>query len=317
MKIIIFFLCFLFSSLSVNAVSPFNPDISLAGEVKLSKNSTTGKYLPELGHLEMGFTAGIDAYSDAFFNLAYEAGTVEIEEGYLRIRQLPFDFVGRIGRMRTDFNHLNPIHPHELPIVEHPRYLNDFFGAEGLIKDGIELSYLLPLGFYSEIKTLWLTGETDNSFETGHEITGLKWKNFWELGEASGLEWGLSLLNGQNATTQTQITGTNIRYKQLIGDQNYLIANSEYLWSHQQIETHAQFHYLGLQVGPQWQYGVGRNISQQPDGSSPYDDIFFSAQYKWTEFQYYRFKYFSDASQDNGFLLTLNFLMGPHPVHEF
>jgi len=323
----VFTILLFLSPLNAN-IQSFNPDISLTGEFNILKDSVSGQYLPGIGEFEMGITSAIDPYSSATLILAYSTSGVEVEEGFIKISSLPFDLQAKLGRMRVDFNHLNQLHAHELPFIEYPKYLQDFFGDDGLVKNGIEMSYLLPLGFYSELKAQWLSGDADNSFTANHGLMGFKWKNFFDIGEDAGLEVGFSQHHGINnsgltptADFKNQITGANIRYKHLLGSQSFLVFNNEWLWSHSDyngfINTQGSFHYAGYQIDPYWQFGVGINDSQTPDGVTAYHDNFFALNYKWTDFQSYRLKYYKDSQDNDGILFTLNFILGPHPVHEF
>jgi hypothetical protein len=327
LKRFILFLIFLTLG-SAYAQQSLNPDISVVGEFNISKDTASGQYVPGIGELELGITAPIDPYSTATVILSHSASGVEIEEGFMKISSLPFDLQAKLGRMRVDFNHLNQLHSHELPFIEYPKYLQDFFGNDGLIKNGAEISYLLPLGFYSEIKAQWLSGDSDNSFAASQGIAGLKWKNFFEVGDAGGLEIGFSQLQGINnsgltptADFKNQISGMNIRYKHILGPQSYLVFNNEWLWSRSDyngfVSTHGNFNYVGYQMDQYWQGGVGINDSQTPDGTTIYHDTFVALHYKWTEFQSYRLKYYRDGQNNDGILFTLNFILGPHPVHEF
>jgi hypothetical protein len=309
-------------------VPSLNPDISLTGEFNILKDGASGQYVPGIGEFELGLSAPIDPYSTATIILSHSASGVEIEEGYMKISSLPFDLQAKLGRMRVDFNHLNQLHAHEFPFIEYPKYLQDFFGGEGLVKNGAEISYLLPVVFYSELKAQWFSGEADPSFSAGRSLLGFKWKNFFELGENSGLEIGASQLQGTNASGllptdnfKNQITGINVRYKYMLSSQSYLVLNNEWLWSHSDyngfINTQGSFNYLGYQIDPYWQAGIGINESQTPDGTTTYHDTFAALHYKWTEFQSYRLKYYRDGQNNDGLLFTLNFILGPHPAHEF
>jgi hypothetical protein len=316
----------LWSGVVQAAVQSLSPDFSMVGSFNLQKNAS-GKYLPQIGPLEIGVAAPIDPYSSAFAIISFESGVAEVEEGYMKLHALPLGLQLRLGKMRVDFNHLNQLHSHDLPFVEYPRYLLDYFGPEGLIKTGAELAYLLPFDFYSEVKVQWLTGDADLSFASGHELMGLKWKNFFEVLDGGGVEVGFSQLQGTNPSNtptfnyQTQITGLNVRFKYVTGLASYLIFNNEWAWSHRDqagwVDTQAAFHYLGYQLNKQWQLGAGLNHSQLPDGSASYNDTFLVGNYYSTEFQYYRLKYFWDDRNNAGALLSVNFILGPHPVHEF
>jgi len=328
LKKYVFLLFILLMTQEIQAISAFNPDLGVVGEFKISKAPNSGQYLPGIGGLELGITAPIDPYSTATILLSHSASGVEIEEGFIKISSLPFDLQARLGRMRVDFNHLNSLHAHEFPFIEYPKYLNDFFGTDGFVKNGAEISYLLPFGYYSELKAQWLSGDADNSFAANQGIVGLKWKNFFEIGEGGGLELGVSNLQGINnsglnptANFKAQITGINVRYKQVLGPQSYLVFNNEWLWSQSDyngfINTQGSFNYIGYQMDQYWQGGIGINNSQAPNGTSVYHDTFLALNYKWSEFQSYRLKYYKDGQNNDGFLFTLNFILGPHPVHEF
>jgi hypothetical protein len=265
----IIFIFFLFvTSVSLNAATGFSPDVGVTGEFNIFRDSSSGQYLPGVGPLEVSFLAPVDPYSSAFVILSHHQGQTEVEEAYLKISSLPFALQAKVGRMRVDFNHLNQIHVHEFPFINYPQYLNDFFSSDGLIKNGAEVGWLLPLDFYSEIKAQWLSGDADNSFALNQNILGFKWKNFFEIGESGGLEIGLSRLQGTNHSGltptdnfKTEITGFNLRYKQVLGPDQYLVFNNEWLWSASdyavRVNSTGSFYYAGYQMNKYWQWGLG------------------------------------------------------------
>ena len=268
-------------------------------------------------------TAPVDPFSKAVFTLSATDGSIEAEEAYLEVKELPADIIARIGRVKVVFNHMNTIHEHHFPIIGQVRYLSDTFGDAGLVKDGLELNYILPfLPYYSEITAGSFAGHPDNTYTGDRPLSSVQWRNFWDL-DQGGLEAGVSYLDGQGETdeTRSQLTGLNVRYKQKVTPINTLILETESMYntkteSNEIHHGNGAYSYVGYTFSPLYEIGAGTNLSILPE-SSPYADTFIACQYKRTEFQVYKAQIYRDQAGHNGFLFNVTFMIGPHPVHEF
>lgn len=299
----------------------FNPDIGVVGALNIQKNDSNA-YVPAIGEIELNISAPVDPLGRAVFTLAAAPNAIEIEEAYLKLTNLPFELIGRLGRVKVDFNRLNTLHPHEFPFIGQVKYLQDFFGEGGLIEDGFELSAILPTFFsYSDLTVGFLGNNTNNSFTGNKPIICAKWNNFLETGDNSGIELGFSFLTGTDKAqiTNTIMEGVSFRVKQQIDFTNYIIWDNELLVNNANINSATKiggFNYLGYNFNKQYQLGAGVNYTVKPDGSK-YNDIFIAAQYKVTEFQIYKLQLARDGQNNYSVGFNLTYFIGPHPVHEF
>jgi hypothetical protein len=108
------------------------------------------------------------------------------------------------GKFRQRFGTLNRQHLHALPQSEYPLAIQTYFGEEGLAQTGLSFSWLLPrLWATANELTLEITnGENEEAFsgETFEDFSFLgRFNNFWDVGSASYIEWGLSGIMGKTA----------------------------------------------------------------------------------------------------------------------
>jgi hypothetical protein len=329
MKALLCFFMLLTCTLSLQAqqTSSLNPDIGAVGNFILNKSSGN-ELKSDLGEIELNLKAAVDPHSNAILTIAFGEEGAEVEEGYLNITELPFELQAKVGRMRLSFNRINQFHKDALPFNELPTYLSQHFSEAGLIKDGVEISYILPTSIYSEIKFGGYSGNVDTSFSDKQLLTSIKWRSFFDLGANGGIDFGASYLSGinNNGTTdnryQTNITGVDLRVKKGIGLNKYLITTNEWLFGQHDTGTNkttttGSFHYLGFILDKQWQVGLGFNHSQSPTSLDTTNNHFYSVVYKWTEFQHYKFEYSKDNNENQTIFAGLTYLIGPHKTHEF
>jgi hypothetical protein len=314
-------------NLQAQQTSSLNPDIGVVGNFKLSKSSGN-ELKADLGEIELNLKTAVDPYSNAVLTIAFGEEGAEVEEGYLNITDLPFDLQAKVGRMRLSFNRINQFHKDVLPFNDLPVYLTQQFSEAGLIKDGVELSYILPTSVYSEFKLGGYSGNVDTSFSDKQMLTSFRWRSFFDLGNDGGVDVGASYLTGinNNGTVedryQTDITGLDLRVKKGVGLNRYVMSTNEWLFGRQdtgsnKTDTTGSFHYLGFNWDKQWQAGIGFNHSQSPDTLDTTNNHFYSLVYKWTEFQQYKVEYSKDDSGNQSVIVGLTYFLGPHKIHEF
>ena len=190
-----------------------NPDLSLIADVAGSVFSVpipleTGEHDPHASgftvqELELAASAAVDPYfrfdsflvfkvprPDAAGNI--EPGGVEIEEVYATTTSLPANLQLRAGQFLTRFGRFNPTHPHTWNFVDQPLIIGELFGPDGNRGVGAELSYLLPLPFYSEA----VFSVTNDSAEAINRIGELQYllslKQFFALSDDWSLATGIS-----------------------------------------------------------------------------------------------------------------------------
>lgn len=185
---------------------------------------------PVLGlrSVEMNAKRGVSAYADAFVTYGDHGHGPELEEGYVDINRLIPGTNIRLGKWRVPFGPYNGVHEHQLPFLDYPRSLSNFFGGEGCQGIGMEVSHILPvrdflelrLGAYSE-----LGSETDFVFS---EDPGSRYS--WSgrvrynrpLSAQDDLDFTLSFLNGPNDDgpgTRTDLWNAAVQWRRDRGNQ--------------------------------------------------------------------------------------------------
>ena len=88
--------------------------------------------------------------------------------------------------MRNRFGLTNQIHEHDLPFIDRPDVLVQFFGEEGLVEKGGEATWVPPLPFYLELLGGVFNGDNETAFGLGSIknplVTG-RARTFFELGD--------------------------------------------------------------------------------------------------------------------------------------
>jgi hypothetical protein len=103
-------------------------------------------------HIELLMSAAADPYADGLLKVAFTEHGVHPEEAYLLFHSYPFvdrlpawlaDVETKAGIFRMNLGPVNLTDNHDLPTVDRPLVLQQFFGGEGLIRPG--LSWAKPL----------------------------------------------------------------------------------------------------------------------------------------------------------------------------
>lgn len=194
-----------------------NPEISTTGILLADKSSgENGEF--SIDEIELDIQAALDPFSRMRLTLAYEGEEVGIEEGYVLYGALPGAMEIMVGKFRQRFGTLNRQHLHALPQSEYPLAIQTYFGEEGLAQTGLSFSWLLPrLWATANELTLEITnGENDEAFggEAFEDFSLLgRFNNFWDVGSASYVEWGLSGIVGKTADDgDSAVWGTDFTY---------------------------------------------------------------------------------------------------------
>ncbi len=197
-------------------LNALNPEISLTGNV-LATASDQGREEFEVQEFEIDLQAALDPFSRTRLTVAMHGEEVEIEEGYIQYSSLPGGLELTFGKFRQQFGVLNRQHLHALPQSEYPAVLTTVFGEEGLGQTGVSLRWLLPRPWAGANElTLQLTDGSSDAFggeDFEHLAALVHLKNFWEAGEATWFEWGLSGAAGETPEGgDSQVWGTDLTY---------------------------------------------------------------------------------------------------------
>src|SRR5262249_56273711 len=117
-------------------------------------------------------------------------------EANLTLLTLPYGFQAKLGQMRNRFGLTNPIHEHDLPFVDRPNVLRNFFGDEGLVEKGVEVTWVPDfLPFYLEALAGAFNGDNPSAFGCGRvnqpPVTG-RLVTVYELSAPVPIHLGLS-----------------------------------------------------------------------------------------------------------------------------
>ncbi|MEZ5988809.1 MAG: hypothetical protein R3F30_06745 [Planctomycetota bacterium] len=184
-----------------------------------------------LQQAELRLSAAVDPYFDAVatFVTALEPLTnetsYEVEEAWLRTRELPEGLTLFVGQLLTRFGRKNQTHPHTWDWLDQPVINTRLFGGDGMRGLGASLAWTVPASWTSDLHASVqdANGETMVSFlsneEAGEErpiggrpwtdrqvhslgdlVWGLRWTNQVEVDDENDLHFGLSGLYGPNAS---------------------------------------------------------------------------------------------------------------------
>ena len=173
--------------------------------------------------IELSLFGQIDPYARA--EVRFEAGqdqrgqdiSVRLAEATISLMTLPFGTQAKLGQMRNRFGLTNAIHEHDLPFIDRPDALVQFFGEEGLVEKGAEFTWVPPLPFYLELLGGVFNGDNETAFGRASLksplVTG-RVRTFLELEDLGALQLGMSLANGlQSDGLNNLILGWDLKYK--------------------------------------------------------------------------------------------------------
>src|ERR1051325_4805705 len=188
-----------------------NPDVSVIGNFIGSAGHNAIAPVPSLSmrESEFGFQAVVDPYARADFFLSADANGASIEEGYLTFPALPGGFLAKIGRMRSNFGKLNPLHSHVLPWIDRPLIVNNLMGGDpgesdaGIKDEGLFISRILPAprrGFL-EASAEGDQGNSGSLFQASRrsDVSSIfRLRGYGDLNESTNVELGASYARGHN-----------------------------------------------------------------------------------------------------------------------
>src|SRR6267143_300233 len=173
--------------------------------------------------VELSLFGQIDPYASAVVRI--EAGEeargadtgVHLAEAHVTLLTLPFGTQARFGQVRNRFGYSNEVHEHDLPWVDRPNVMRNFFGGEGLHEKGIEMTLVPDLPFYIEALAGIFNGDNDTAFgrtSLRHPLATGRLRTFLEFGDEHALQVGMSVASGQtDEKNQSTILGWEGRYK--------------------------------------------------------------------------------------------------------
>jgi hypothetical protein len=195
-------------------------------------------------NLETVFDGKVDPWFRAQANIVLQLTpdldtTIEAEEAWLETMALPWNLQFKAGQYLTQFGRLNTQHPHSWDFVDEPLVNARFLGPDGLRNPGIQLSWLAPTPFYSELffSVQNSAGGTAYSFDDTHGdqtflgrlntnsvtidsmadlLYSARYAASFDLNDANTVLLGGSGAFGPNPSgndTRTQLYGVDLLYK--------------------------------------------------------------------------------------------------------
>jgi hypothetical protein len=194
-------------------------------------------------NIELAFDGAVDPYFEGFANIVFKLDNdneteVEVEEAFLQTTSLPFNLQLKAGQFFAAFGRINPTHPHTWDFADAPLVHGLLLGPDGLRGVGAQISWTLPVPWYSQLLLGVQNGRGGTGFSfrnpgddgiffgrrtTDREIRGLqdfvwipRWENSFNLSDTQTVLIGASGAFGSNETgadSRTQIYGGDLLYK--------------------------------------------------------------------------------------------------------
>ncbi|MBI1369452.1 MAG: hypothetical protein GC162_12460 [Planctomycetes bacterium] len=193
-----------------------------------------------LGQAELSLAGAIDPYLNGEAHIVFlvdpDSGETEaeLEEAFATTTALPGGLQLKFGHFLSKFGLINPVHPHAWDWIDQPIINGRVFGGDGMRAGGVQISWLTPLPWYSELflSVQNATGETMPSFLAADEAIGgrpfmdhgvrnaedltytMHWANVWDLSDELSLSLGASGAFANNAAGgDTWIYGGDAKLK--------------------------------------------------------------------------------------------------------
>jgi hypothetical protein len=173
--------------------------------------------------IELSLFGQIDPYARAV--VRFEASQeqrgqsidVTLAEANLTLMTLPFGTQAKLGQMRVRFGLTNQIHEHDLPFIDRPDVLVQFFGQDGLVEKGGEATWVPPLPFFVELLGGVFNGDNETAFGLGSIknplVTG-RVRTFFDFEDLGAIQFGMSVANGlQPDRLNNLVLGWDAKYK--------------------------------------------------------------------------------------------------------
>ena len=339
-----YILLILLLSTSANALksksrgNSFNPDIGV-NILFLSQNSdrdSDGDGM-ELQETELQFSSDVDTYftATALLAVAKEDGAygIEPEEVYAETVALPYVTL-RVGKSKMPLGKHNQLHTHAYPFINAPLMNETILGDEGLNETGIGASALLPLPWFSELNLNYTQGESEDLFNSDsddNKAIVARFKNLWDLSDATTLELGFSGAEGENADDQeTTLYGADLTLKWRPTDGGKYRSfewTSEFLQKDRKGAADGKLSgvvsHLKYQMAQRWyaQYRYDYLGLNDPENIAPSKRHTGLIAFLPSEFSSVRLQYETiddgQAEDEKRLSLQLNISIGAHPAHTY
>jgi hypothetical protein len=298
----------------------------------------------------LGFRGAIDPWADAMVELSVgqhgvgEDWHFHVEEAYARLKQwpglnyAPLGIEIKAGMFKTAFGRMNRIHLHNIPHVTYPLALRAFLGEEGYAAAGLSLSTSFALAQKSAL-TVFLEGVMGSAVpmqQEGATKVPNAIAHAWfhqELADGHYLDLGASVLFGRRGEKESGLftmLGGDLHYSYTpagFGQDPLFLFGAEVFAADDKAQepwalggfTWAQTRLVGSSfVGVRWDVAPHEKKNKEHQHA-----LGAYVGYYTTEFLRFRFGYehvmpkFSSFAGDHRFMLSMNFVLGSHPVEPY
>jgi hypothetical protein len=278
---------------------------------------------------------------------------VDPEEVWARSTNIP-GIQLRLGKLRGTFGKHGLLHTHAFPFIQAPVIMANSIGNEGFKDPGIEVAWLTPLPWFSELTGgvyQAIAADADHPLDFGsarHDNVPYlaHFKNQFDVNDATTLELGQSFLQGRGSDASehsalgADVTLRNVPAKS--SNRRGWILQGEYLqkgstvsgtYNQEQSGGYASFQYRLSQV---WWAGIrgeqARNsftdfLVDDTGAPIPGEVTRGSINVAWvpSEFSFLRLEYsHAEADPGNGvklnddrIMIQMSYTIGYHPAHAY
>lgn len=194
-------------------------------------------------NVELALDGAVDPYFEAFANIVFKLENnneteVEIEEAFMQTTALPWGLQVKGGQFFAPFGRINSQHPHVWDFVDAPLVHGRLLGPDGLRGLGIQVSWVMPFSWYSQLSLAVQNGNGGTAFSFRNQGEGgtffgretldrplrgvqdfvfiPRWESSLDLSPTQTVLFGVSGAFGPNNTgphEHTQIYGVDFFYK--------------------------------------------------------------------------------------------------------
>lgn len=200
------------------------------------------------------------------------AAKLEVHEAFIGSSRLIPHIRFKVGQFFLGVGRLNQLHQHEWAFIETPTVHKMFFGSEGVIDAGGEVSFAIPTSFPLEL-TLGLT----NGWTFGHSHTEGKnpdipthyarVSSLQSLGDPGDIQVGTSYLGRKSKEKKrTHLLGLDVTFKDKRGTRLRWLVETENWFRHERTGgaeaemTYGKYLYAQYGITDEWAVGVGTNL---------------------------------------------------------
>src|SRR6266436_4181789 len=120
-------------------------------------------------NIELAFDGAVDPYFEGFANIVFKLDNdnqtdVEVEEAFMQTTSLPFNLQLKGGQFFAAFGRINAVHPHAWDFADDPLVHGLFLGPDGLRGVGAQISWTLPVSWYSQFLLAVQNGRGGTAF---------------------------------------------------------------------------------------------------------------------------------------------------------